>query len=269
MTQPQRQANVHQDEMCLPNKRYALMDANKKIDLHNPLCSNESKILANILQNHPLRFNIVSSSLVPWIYLGQFWNTLKEDGSKYRLSFVLDKKELTMTFDDFRRIFQLPQATNNNHEHFVVAPKFLEIAPFFLNDLGFTLELRLLSNFKTTGKNKAGVRMNILSSMITDEMKLTKNYQILRIPPRRSTRLTLPTPILTAAEVENIIVQDTIQLSIAEQKSHDDLEAKQNKEKVKEQLIAEEINKMVEGAKNVEEDVVVNFVINSQMILSL
>ncbi|GJT30928.1 hypothetical protein Tco_0911203 [Tanacetum coccineum] len=72
----------------------------------------------------------------------------------------------------------------------------------------------------------------------------------LRIPPRRSTRLTPPTPIPTAAEVEEMIIQDTIQLSIAEQKSHDDLEAKQNEEKVKEHLIAEEIEKHVEGMEN-------------------
>ncbi|GJY79801.1 hypothetical protein Tco_0485602 [Tanacetum coccineum] len=125
------------------------MDANKKIDLDNPLCPNESKILANILQNHPLRFSIAASSSVPWIYLGQFWHTLKEDGSKYRLSFVLDR--ITMTLDDFRTIFQLPQATDNNHECFVVAPKFSEMVPFFLNDLDFTLELRSSSKFKTTG----------------------------------------------------------------------------------------------------------------------
>ncbi|GJV11468.1 retrovirus-related pol polyprotein from transposon TNT 1-94 [Tanacetum coccineum] len=54
MAQPQRQADVHQDEF------------------------------------------IAASSSVPWIYLGQFWHTLKEDGSKYRLSFMLDRKELTM-----------------------------------------------------------------------------------------------------------------------------------------------------------------------------
>ncbi|GKA89173.1 hypothetical protein Tco_0810985 [Tanacetum coccineum] len=82
MAQPQRQADVHQDELCPPNKRYALMDANKKIDLEHSLCLNESKILENILQNHLLRFSIVASSSVPWIYLGQFWHTLKEDGSK-------------------------------------------------------------------------------------------------------------------------------------------------------------------------------------------
>ncbi|GJU71123.1 hypothetical protein Tco_1262528 [Tanacetum coccineum] len=86
----------------------------------------------------------------------------------------------------------------------------------------------------------------------------------LRIPLRRSTRLTLPTPIPTAAEVEDMIVQDTIQLSIVEQKSHDDLEAEQNVKKVKDHLAAEEIEKMVEGTENVEEDEFVNYVLNSQ-----
>nr|GEV99181.1 integrase, catalytic region, zinc finger, CCHC-type, peptidase aspartic, catalytic [Tanacetum cinerariifolium] len=78
-------------------------------------------------------------------------HTLKEDGSKYKLSFVLDKKELTMTLDDFKTIFHLPQATDNNHDRFVCAPKFLEMVPFYTNNLGFPLELRSPSNFKANG----------------------------------------------------------------------------------------------------------------------
>ncbi|GKA21479.1 retrovirus-related pol polyprotein from transposon TNT 1-94 [Tanacetum coccineum] len=37
MAQLQRQFDVHQDELCPPNKCYALIDANKKIDLDKPL----------------------------------------------------------------------------------------------------------------------------------------------------------------------------------------------------------------------------------------
>ncbi|GJX19958.1 hypothetical protein Tco_0222635 [Tanacetum coccineum] len=336
------------------------MYANKKIDLEHPLCPNESKILEKILQNHPLRFSIAASSSVPWIYLGT--------------------------------IFHLPQATNNNDDHFVPAPKFSEMVPFYINDLGFTLELRSPSNFKTTGlvqqwqtlckmfsrclttrvtgydqppllimqmlycfvnnihvdyadllwegfhyslenpttlipyprftkhivshymtafpkilrracdkyhnldddemvksifntgKHKDRVGMKILSWMITDEMKLIENYQMyaamfgvdvpttqsqpiestqgthrttsaprtpnpditegessapqkatvirLRIPLRRSTRLTPPTPIPTSDEANDIILQDTIQLK--------------------------EIEKLVEGTENVEENVEVD-----------
>ncbi|GJW83455.1 hypothetical protein Tco_1489640 [Tanacetum coccineum] len=116
MKQPQRPADVYQDELCPPNKRYALIVANKEIDLDNPLYLNESKIMANIIQNYPLRFSVAASSLVPWIYMGKFWHTLQEYGSNYRLKFVLDQKEITMTLNDFRRIFHPPQATDNNHE---------------------------------------------------------------------------------------------------------------------------------------------------------
>ncbi|GJU79073.1 retrovirus-related pol polyprotein from transposon TNT 1-94 [Tanacetum coccineum] len=50
MAQLQQQRDVPQDQLCPPNKRFNLMDANKKFDLVNPQCPNESKILANINQ---------------------------------------------------------------------------------------------------------------------------------------------------------------------------------------------------------------------------
>ncbi|GKF43448.1 hypothetical protein Tco_0130000, partial [Tanacetum coccineum] len=79
-------------------------------------------------------------------------------------------------------------------------------------------------------KNKAGVGMKIPSWMITDEMKLTEHYRMY-------------------VAVFGVDVPTT---HIAEQKSRDDLEAKQNEEKVKEHLMAEEIEKLVEGTENVE-----------------
>ncbi|GJU32444.1 retrovirus-related pol polyprotein from transposon TNT 1-94 [Tanacetum coccineum] len=54
MAQQQHAADVYPDELCPPNKRYDLMDANKK-----------SKILMNIIKDHPLRFSIAASSSVP------------------------------------------------------------------------------------------------------------------------------------------------------------------------------------------------------------
>ncbi|GKF06637.1 hypothetical protein Tco_0037305, partial [Tanacetum coccineum] len=36
--QQQQAADVHQDDLCPPNKRYDLMDANKKVDLENVQC---------------------------------------------------------------------------------------------------------------------------------------------------------------------------------------------------------------------------------------
>ncbi|GJU13874.1 hypothetical protein Tco_1136270 [Tanacetum coccineum] len=151
MAQQQHAAEVHPDELCPPNKRYDLMDANKKVDLEHVQCPPESKILMNIIKNHPLRFSIAASSSVPWIYMAQFWHTLKEDGSKYRLKFMLDKKELSLTLDDFRTIFHLPQANDNNHNSFVPPPSFFDMVPFYKQQLGFTMELKTSSSFKTTG----------------------------------------------------------------------------------------------------------------------
>ncbi|GJX93410.1 retrovirus-related pol polyprotein from transposon TNT 1-94 [Tanacetum coccineum] len=141
MAQQQHATDVHLDELCPPNKRSLdelcppnkrsdLMDANKKIDFEHVQCPPESKLLKNIIKNHPLRFNIAASSSVPWIYMAQFLHTLNEDGSKYRLTFMLDKKELSLTLDDFRTIFHLPQATDKNHDSFVPPPSFLDMVPF-------------------------------------------------------------------------------------------------------------------------------------------
>ncbi|GJR64834.1 hypothetical protein Tco_0010899 [Tanacetum coccineum] len=151
IAQQQHASDVHTNELCPPNKRYDLMDANKKIDFEQVQCPPKSKLLTNIIKNHPLRFSIAASSSVPWIYMAQFWHTLKEDGSKYRLTFMLDKKELSLTLDDFRTILHLPQATDNNHDRFMLPPSFLYMVPFYKNELGFTMKLKTSSSFKTTG----------------------------------------------------------------------------------------------------------------------
>nr|GEU43884.1 hypothetical protein [Tanacetum cinerariifolium] len=204
------------------------MDANKKVDLENPMCPDENRILADILKNHPLGFNIVASSSMPLIYLEQFWHTLHEDGSKYTLKFMLDRKELTLTLDDFKTIFHLPKATDNNHDHFVPSLMFFEMVPFYLNDLGFTLELRSTSKFKTTGLLQPIALGRILilfkESNNTDslpqihkadrELSAPRRSTVIRlcIPPQRSTCLTLPTVIPTTNEADDLILQDTLQI---------------------------------------------------------
>ncbi|GJV35292.1 hypothetical protein Tco_1407769 [Tanacetum coccineum] len=120
MAQQQHAAKVHLNELCPPNKRYDLMDANKKVDLEHVQCPPESKILTNIIKNHLLRFSIAASSSVPWIYMAQ-------------------------------TIFHLPQANDNNHDSFVPPPLFLDMVPFYKQQLGFTMELKTSSSFKTTG----------------------------------------------------------------------------------------------------------------------
>nr|GEU42769.1 hypothetical protein [Tanacetum cinerariifolium] len=216
MAQSQRQADVHQDELCPPKKRYVLRDANKKIDLDNPLCPNESKIIANILQNYPLRFSIAVSSSVPWIYLGKFWPTLKEDGSKYRLTFTRGKMfarclTIRATGHDqppLQIMQMLYYFVNNLHVdyakllwkglHYALEhPSTLIPYPIFtklivvhymtaypkisrrVHDKYHNLEHdEMVKNIFNSVMNKARVGMQIPSWMITDEMKLTENYRL-------------------------------------------------------------------------------------------
>ncbi|GJT79686.1 putative ribonuclease H-like domain-containing protein [Tanacetum coccineum] len=56
------------------------------------------------------------------------------------------KKDMLLWMLTRRTIFHLPQATDNNHDHFVPAPKFSKMVPFHIKNLGFTLELRSTPN---------------------------------------------------------------------------------------------------------------------------
>ncbi|GJW68501.1 hypothetical protein Tco_0122925 [Tanacetum coccineum] len=355
MAQQQQAADVHPDELCPPNKRYDIMDANKK---H---CG----------------FIICTLDLY----------TLKEDGSNHRFKFLLDRKEFTLTLDDFRTIFHLPQANDNNYASFVPPPSFSDMVPFYKQVLGFTIELKTVSNFKipgllqpwqtlckifskclttrvmgwdqpplqimqmlycfvnnihvdyaelmwegmyyslhhpatsipyprftkiiishymtifpdisrcardayhnlqdddimknifNSGRNKNKVRMRIPAWMITEEMKLTEHYKIcvevfgLEVPltqsqPTESTQGThrttsaprSPNPATepaesmpTAEKADEMILQDMIQVSLAEQKSREEQEARENVALVYEHLAAEEIEKLVEESENVDD----------------
>ncbi|GJW66517.1 hypothetical protein Tco_0120941 [Tanacetum coccineum] len=75
----------------------------------------------------------------------------EDDGSRYQFRFSLGTKELTMNVENFRRIFQLPQATDNNHVGFVDQTTFGQMVQFFCHNLGFTLSLRNPSNLKSKG----------------------------------------------------------------------------------------------------------------------
>ncbi|GJS98819.1 hypothetical protein Tco_0819989 [Tanacetum coccineum] len=106
MVQQQHAADVHPDELCPPNKRYDLLDANKKVDLEH------EKI-------------------------------------KDKLKFMLDKKELSITLDDFRTIFHLPQATNNNHNSFVPPPSFSDMIPFYKREWDLPWKLKTILHSRT------------------------------------------------------------------------------------------------------------------------
>ncbi|GKB81674.1 hypothetical protein Tco_0948569 [Tanacetum coccineum] len=71
-------------------------------------------------------------------------------------------------------------------------------------------------------------------------------------------------PIPTTAEIDLTNLNEVTQISIATQRSPEDLEAQHNVEKVQEHLVEEEIETMVEGTENVNVDKFMDEIFNDQ-----
>ncbi|GJU93464.1 hypothetical protein Tco_0305196 [Tanacetum coccineum] len=104
---------------------------------------------------------------------------------------------------------------------------------FSMNHLSITYMDYLPDISRRRHKNKVG--MQIPDWMITDEMKQTENYQMytevfgIDVPlTQRSRRLTPLAPVPTVDKADEMMLQDTLQLSLAEHKSHEEQEAKEN-----------------------------------------
>ncbi|GJX26623.1 integrase, catalytic region, zinc finger, CCHC-type containing protein [Tanacetum coccineum] len=284
---------VHRiDNNVLTEKQSDLMDANQKVDLWNMCnahCEN-SKILTNIIKNHPLRFSIAAFSFVPWIYMAQFWYTLKEDGSKYRLRigdqppfhimqmmyrFVnnihIDYAELLWegiyySLHHLTSSIPYPRFTKIIVSHYMtIFPKISRRARDMYHNLK---DDDIMENIFNSGRHKDKVGMQIPDWMITKEIKHTEHYRDcppthkmiqqspsapkrsivirFRLPERRSTCLTSPVPIPTVEKADEMILQDTLQISLAEHKSREEQEARENVELVNKHLAYEEIEKVEE-----------------------
>nr|GEY19373.1 hypothetical protein [Tanacetum cinerariifolium] len=296
MAHQQLVADVHPDELCPPNKRYDPMDANKKIDLEHVQCPPESKILINIIKNHPLRFSIAASSSVPCIYMAQFWHTLKEDkllweGIHYSLLHLIS-------------LIPYPRFTKIIISHYMT--NFLEISRRIRDKYHNQKDDDLMKNIFNSRRYKDKVGMKIPDWMISERMKQTEHYRMytevfgidvpliqspptestqgahgtpsaprsptlkvdavessvpkqstvirLRLPQRKSIRLTPPALVLTVDKADDLILQDTLQVSLSEYKSRQEQEARENMALVKKHLASAKIEKMVEGQEHVVDD---------------
>ncbi|GJU51179.1 hypothetical protein Tco_1220734 [Tanacetum coccineum] len=129
---------------------------------------------------------------------------------------------------------------------------------------------KIIISHYMTRRYKDKVGMQIPDRMITKEMKHTEHYRMYaevfgldvpltqsqptkstqgthRTPSalRRSTRLTPPALVPTVDKVDEMILQDTLQVSLAEHKIREEQEARENVELVNKHLASEEIEKMV------------------------
>nr|GEZ63214.1 hypothetical protein [Tanacetum cinerariifolium] len=95
-----------------------------------------------------------------------------------------------------------------------------------------------------------GMNVPLTQSQPTESTQGT--YRIPSAP--RSTRLTPLTLVPTVDKADEMILQDRLQVSLAEHKSREEQEARENVELVNEHLASMKIEKIVEGQENVIED---------------
>ncbi|GJY66838.1 hypothetical protein Tco_0469076 [Tanacetum coccineum] len=64
------------------------------------------------------------------------------------------ERTISLTLDFFNNLSttnKINTANDNNHNSFVPPPSFSDMVPFYKQQLGFTMELKTSSSFKTTG----------------------------------------------------------------------------------------------------------------------
>ncbi|GJV75511.1 hypothetical protein Tco_1507095 [Tanacetum coccineum] len=175
-----------------------LMDATRKVDLEHVQCPPESKFSDEYHQESSI--TIQMQLLHP--YHGFIWH------------------KLTLTLDDFRTIFHLPQATDNNHNSFVPPPSFSDMVPFYKQVLGFTMELKTSSSFKTTVFAPMAKRYcKIFSIMLDNRVTGNGSTAVEIMQMMRSTHLTPPAPVPNVDKEDEMILQDTLQVNLADHKS--------------------------------------------------
>nr|GEV14886.1 hypothetical protein [Tanacetum cinerariifolium] len=272
----------------------------------------QSQYAIELLKKHGLNECVSMSTLLATERLDANLQGTPTDQTNYRrmigglMYLTASRPDIAYAIFMTSRKSHLPQATDNNHDRFVPPPSFYDMIPFYKNHLGFTMELKTPSSFKTTsllkpwqtatmGRNslfsssfhifkslskihedyhwkyKDKVGMKIPYWMITEAMKKIEHYRMtpsahrsptpkvdasaptrstvirLRLPQRRSTRLTPPAPVLTVNKADELILQDTLQVSLIEHKSRQKQEARENVALVDEHLASVEIENMVEG----------------------
>ncbi|GJR91648.1 putative reverse transcriptase domain-containing protein [Tanacetum coccineum] len=209
-----------------------------------------ARILMKYYKNQPLRFSIRSFTSAPLDIYGIVSGILlKEDDSKKTTQVLADIKELILTLDDFRTIFHLPQANDNNllFSNLQISGPSTALAVVGqdkrLGDAYHNLQDDdIMKNIFNSGRNKNKVGMRIPAWMITEEIKLTEHYKMYAEvfgldvsltqsqPTERSAQLTPPVLVPSAEKADEMILQDTIQ-----------------------HLTAEEIEKLVEDLENVDD----------------
>nr|GEV58540.1 hypothetical protein [Tanacetum cinerariifolium] len=149
-------------EKALPSERFEYLDhriaqlvpkfqsigrCNNYIVLLSMPCSPESKIVGQILLDHPLSYALTVTADVSGVCLQQFWKTVsKVSNTKDTIKFKLDTQDITYTVGMFRDTLHLLVETLDN---LFVAPVNIEIIKSFMQIVGYQGVVDKVSAFYT------------------------------------------------------------------------------------------------------------------------
>ncbi|GJY27723.1 hypothetical protein Tco_0403490 [Tanacetum coccineum] len=111
----------------------------------------------------------------------------------------------------------------------------------------------IMKNIFNSGRNKNKVFGLDVPMIQSQPIESSQGTHRTLSAPRQSARLTSLAPVPTTEKADEMISQDMIQVSFAEQKSCEEQEARENVALVAEHLAAEEIVKLVEESENVDD----------------
>ncbi|GJT28878.1 hypothetical protein Tco_0909153 [Tanacetum coccineum] len=263
MAQQQHAADVHPDELCPPNKRYDLTGClTKKLISIIVQCSSESKILTNINQesiHYDSAMQLLSSCSMD-NNKAQFWHTMKRKKYQRRprdmYHNLQDDEIMKNIFNSGRQKnkvgMQIPSWMIN--DEMKVMEHYRMYAKVFGIDVPLT-QLQPTETTQGTHRTPSAPRSPNPDKEVAESSALRRSTVIrLRLPKRRSTRLTSPAQVPTVNKADEMILQDTLQVSLAKHKSREEQEARENVALVDEHLASEEIKKMVDGQENIVDD---------------
>ncbi|GKC24286.1 retrovirus-related pol polyprotein from transposon TNT 1-94, partial [Tanacetum coccineum] len=252
----QHASEVHPDELCPPNKRYDLMDANKKVDLEHDIHQVKTlssaamaklcMIFSQMLNNSELLWedftillpsnisNALSIRFIQKIIISLYMTLFLHDILKTIVSYSFCARDMYHNLQDddiMKNIFDSGRYKDKVGMQIPDWMKHTEHYRMYAEVFGLDVPLtqsQLTDSTQGTHRTPCAPRS---PNPKMDEAKSSapKRSTVIRfhLPERRSTRLTPSAPVPIVDKAYEMILQDTLQISLAEHKGREEQEARE------------------------------------------
>nr|GEX84512.1 hypothetical protein [Tanacetum cinerariifolium] len=262
-------------QQIIPNtqvvhKFQGIRRCNNYVVLQSIPCSQECKIVGQILLDHPLNYALTATADVPVVYLQQFWKTVsKVPDTKDSIRFKLDIQYIMYTVDMFHDTLHLPVETPDNP---FITPVTIKTIESFIQTIGYqgivdkypSIPQRLDKDYHSIKDDipleykrvffRVEVLMNQPQSVVSTQGTHRITPRAYRIPTITAASPQGKKRKQSVGETKRDKIVEATLLILALHKAAIVAEAQENVAKVKEKLAEEEIEKMVEEPRSHKEN---------------